>query len=174
MQYSYLQILSSVPKALRTSSNVTLRHESMRRSLSVAMPDSHAPPLWPLHIMCSDVHVERPLGVKRFENCWVSPFCSCSTGGTEITSRRPSLTSGGTSLAIPRAQTCLVQPLYNDTVRRTDTLTCQVINADSYYELYKILTFSSFEWSLYFDDSTKYRVIEKDGRDLKPLYLKKY
>ena len=120
-------IFSSVPKTLRTSTNVTLRHEFLRRSVSVAVPYSHAPPPWPLHMICNEVHVERPLGVKRFENRWVSPFCSCRAVSTELISLRPSLTSGVTILAIERAQACLVQLLYNDRVRRTDILTCPII-----------------------------------------------
>ena len=122
-------IISSVPKTLRASSNVTLRHKFLgRRSILVAVPDSHTPPPWPLHTIWSDVHVERPLGVKSFENRGVSPYCSCRAGSTELTLRRPYLASDVNSPSIHCAQTFLVQLFYYDSVRRTDTLSRQVMN----------------------------------------------
>jgi hypothetical protein len=155
-------IFSSVPKTLCTSSNVTKSPEFLgRRSLLVVVPDSHEPPSWRLHMIWSDVHVERPLGVKRFENCRVSPYCSCRAGSTELTSCHPSLTSGVNSLTIHRAQTFLVQLLYNECAQnrhRPSSPFCRVRSwtAVSYYGFYTILPFSSFEWLLCFDNLTKY------------------
>lgn len=56
---------------LHTVSNIPLRHKFFeRRSFLVAVPASHASPL-PPHLTQNIFHVERLLGVKRGQNCWM-------------------------------------------------------------------------------------------------------
>ena len=147
-------IFNSVPKTLRASSNVTLRQEFLgRRCLLVAVPASHAPPTLPLHMICSDVHVQRPLGVKRFENRRVSPYCSHRAGTTELTSHRPSLISGDKSQAIHCAQTFRVQFLCNDSVRRTDTALHLHFVVSGHRLMFHITNFIQFFLFLHLNDT---------------------
>ena len=72
IQHNYINHQCSSHNVLHAPSNVPLRYKFLEmRSILVAVPASHTPPPLPPRPIWSDVHVERLLGAKRGENCWV-------------------------------------------------------------------------------------------------------
>jgi hypothetical protein len=69
--YSTMPLTISTHYLLYAVSNIPLRHKFFgRRSLVVAVPASHVPPL-PPHLTQKFFNVECLLGVKRSQNCWM-------------------------------------------------------------------------------------------------------
>lgn len=140
IQYNYIDIQFS-PQHVTHFLQCYNKAWIPREKKSFGCCASHAPPPWPLHMIWSDVHIERPLGGQKI---WKSPGLSWlvipwGKHRTHIASFF--LDFWCQQHSNPPRKTSLVQLLCNDSVVRTDILSCQVMNCCF---LLRILYNSSF------------------------------